>query len=120
MVGLFLGLGLAKLLFWLFGELGFTLPNTGLLFKTRTVIVCLVVGTLVTMLASLRPARRATRVPPIAAVREGAKLPPGRFARYRGVGSATLAVLGFLALAYGMWGASGTARCSPSWASAPC
>ena len=108
LVGLFLGLGLAKLLFWLFGEFGFTLPNTGLLFKTRTIIVCLVVGTLVTMLASLRPARRATRVPPIAAVREGAKLPPGRFAKYRGVGSATLAVLGFLALAYGMWGASGT------------
>jgi putative ABC transport system permease protein len=107
-VGLFLGLGLAKFLFWLFGEVGFTLPNTGLLFKTRTIIVCLVVGTLVTMLASLRPARRATRVPPIAAVREGAKLPPGRFAKYRGVGSATLAVLGFLALAYGMWGASGT------------
>jgi putative ABC transport system permease protein len=107
-VGLFLGLGLAKLLFWLFGQVGFTLPNTGLLFKTRTIIVCLVVGTLVTMLASLRPARRATRVPPIAAVREGAKLPPGRFAKYRGVGSATLAVLGFLALAYGMWGTSGT------------
>ena len=31
-------------------------------------------------LASLRPALRATRVPPIAAVREGATLPPGRFA----------------------------------------
>ena len=107
-VGLFLGLGLAKLLFWLFEQFGFTLPNTGLLFKTRTIIVCLVVGTLVTVLASLRPARRATRVPPIAAVREGAKLPPGRFAKYRGVGSATLAVLGFVALAYGMWGASGT------------
>ncbi len=107
-VGLFLGLGLAKLLFWLFGVAGFTLPNTGLLFKTRTIVVCLVVGTLVTMLASLRPARRATRVPPIAAVREGATLPPGRFAKYRGIGSATLAVLGFLLLAYGMWGASGT------------
>jgi putative ABC transport system permease protein len=107
-VGLFLGLGLAKLLFWLFGVFGFTLPNTGLLFKTRTIVVCLVVGTLVTVLASLRPARRATRVPPIAAVREGAKLAPGRFARYRGIGSATLAVLGFVALAYGMWGASGT------------
>ena len=40
------------------------------------------------MLASLRPAMRATRVPPIAAVREGATLPPGRFARYRAVGSA--------------------------------
>jgi putative ABC transport system permease protein len=108
LIGLFLGLGLAKLLFWIFEQFGATLPNTGLLFKPRTVVVSLVVGIVVTMVASLRPARRATRVPPIAAVREGSVLPPGRFARLRGVGSALLAGLGFLALAYGMWGASGT------------
>ncbi|MEP6893543.1 MAG: FtsX-like permease family protein, partial [Gaiellaceae bacterium] len=107
-IGLFLGLALAKLLFWIFGKAGFTLPNTGLLFKSRTVIFSLVVGIVVTMIASMRPARRATRVPPIAAVREGATLPPGRFARFRPVGSATLAILGFLSLAFGMWGASGT------------
>jgi putative ABC transport system permease protein len=34
------------------------------------------------VLAALRPALRATRVPPIAAVREGAVLPPSRFARF--------------------------------------
>jgi len=107
-IGLFLGLGLAKLLFWIFDQAGFTLPNTGLLFKTRTVIWALVVGTGVTMLASMRPARRATRVPPIAAVREGATIPPGRFAKYRPVGSAALALLGFAALIFGMWGAHGT------------
>jgi putative ABC transport system permease protein len=108
LIGLFLGLALAKLLFWIFGLAGFTLPNTGLLFKTRTIVVCLVVGVVVTMLASLRPARRATRVPPIAAVREGAALPPGRFARFRGVGSGLLTALGFAALAFGLFGASGT------------
>jgi putative ABC transport system permease protein len=108
--GLFLGLGLAKLLFWIFEQAGFTLPNTGLLFKPRTVIVSLLVGIAVTMIASLRPARRATRVPPIAAVREGATLPPGRFARFRPAGSALLAVLGFLFLAYGLWGAHGTGK----------
>jgi putative ABC transport system permease protein len=102
-IGLFLGLALAKLLFWLFEQAGLTLPNTGLLFQTRTIVVSLVVGILVTMVASLRPARRATRVPPIAAVREGATLPPGRFARFRGIGSATLAVLGFAALALGLF-----------------
>jgi putative ABC transport system permease protein len=106
--GLFLGLALAKGLFWLFEQVGFTLPNTGLLFKPRTIIVSLVVGILVTMIASLRPARRATRVPPIAAVREGATIPPGRLARYRGVASGALAVLGFAALAFGLFGASGT------------
>jgi putative ABC transport system permease protein len=109
-IGLFLGLGLAKLLFWIFGQFGFTLPNTGLLFKPRTIIVSLLVGIIVTMVASMRPARRATRVPPIAAVREGATLPPGRFAKYRPMGSALLAVLGFLLLALGMWGTHGTGK----------
>jgi putative ABC transport system permease protein len=102
--GLFLGLALAKGLFALFEAVGFTLPNSGLLFKPRTIIVALLVGILVTILASLRPALRATRVPPIAAVREGATLPPGRFARYRGLGSALLALAGFGALAYGLFG----------------
>ena len=37
--------------------------------------------------ASLRPALRATRVPPIGAVREGATLPESRFARFRTPGS---------------------------------
>jgi putative ABC transport system permease protein len=106
--GLFLGLALAKGLFWLFEQVGFTLPNTGLLFKPRTIIVSLAVGILVTMIASLRPARRATRVPPIAAVREGATIPPGRLARYRGIASGALAVIGFAALAFGLFGASGT------------
>jgi putative ABC transport system permease protein len=102
--GLFLGLGLAKGLFWLFDQVGFTLPNSGLLLKPRTVIVGLLVGVLVTVVASLRPAMRATRVPPIAAVREGATLPPGRFARFRGLGSALLALFGFSAIAYGLFG----------------
>ena len=101
--GLLLGLGLAKLLFWLFEAVGFTLPNQGLIFETRTIVVSLLVGILVTLVASLRPALRATRVPPIAAVREGATLPPSRFARFRTVGSLTLTALGFAALAYGLF-----------------
>jgi putative ABC transport system permease protein len=103
-VGILLGLALARGLFWLFEQVGFTLPNSGLLLQTRTVIVAMIVGVLVTVIASLRPARRATRVPPIAAVREGAALPPGRFARYRPVGSALLGLAGFALLAYGLFG----------------
>ncbi len=102
-IGLALGLLLAKGLFALFGALGFTLPNSGLLFQGRTVIVGLIVGILVTVVASLRPALRATRVPPIAAVREGTTLPPGRFARFRVLGSSVLAILGFLLLAIGLF-----------------
>jgi len=104
LTGLFLGLGLAKLLFWLFDLAGFTLPNSGLVFERRTIIVSLLVGILVTLVASLRPAIRATRVPPIAAVREGATLPESRFARFRTPGSIVLLLLGFAALAYGLFG----------------
>ena len=80
--GLFLGLGLAKLLNQLFVSFGIDLPQSGTVFKTRTVIISLVLGILITVGAALRPALRATRVPPIAAVREGAVLPPSRWARF--------------------------------------
>ena len=103
-VGLFLGLLLAKGLFALFDAVGFTLPNVGLLFETRTVIVALLAGVLVTVLASLRPAIRATRVPPIAAVREGATIPETRYARLRGAGAVLTAVAGFAAVFYGLFG----------------
>jgi putative ABC transport system permease protein len=102
-VGLFLGLGLARLLFWLFDAVGFTLPNQGLLFESRTIVVALLVGVVVTLVASLRPALRATRVPPIAAVREGATLPESRFARFRTPGSVLLTAIGFAALLYGLF-----------------
>jgi putative ABC transport system permease protein len=103
-VGILVGLGLGVGLFKLFDAVGFTLPNNGLVLKTRTVVVALLVGIIVTLLASLRPAFRATRVPPISAVREGATLPEGRFARYRTPWSIALTVLGFAGLAYGLFG----------------
>jgi putative ABC transport system permease protein len=107
-IGLGAGLLLAKLLFALFNAAGFTLPNSGLLVKSRTIIVAILVGVLVTVLASLRPALRATRVEPIAAVREGATLPEGRFARYRLVTAGATTGLGFIAVLIGLFVASGT------------
>ena len=102
-VGLFAGLALAKGLFSLFDAVGFTLPNNGLTLETRTVVVALIVGIGVTLLASLRPALRATRVPPIAAVREGATLPESRWARYRLPAALILTALGFAALLAGLF-----------------
>ena len=81
-VGLFSGLGLAVGLNELFKALNLDLPQTETVFATRTIVVSLLVGTLVTLVAGLFPAIRATRVPPIAAVREGATMPRGRFARF--------------------------------------
>ena len=97
-IGLFLGLALAKGLTALFSALGLELPEAPTVFATRTVIVSLLLGTVVTMAASLAPALRATRVPPIAAVREGATLPATTLSRRGRPIAAVLAVL-----AAGLW-----------------
>jgi putative ABC transport system permease protein len=81
-VGLFLGLLLAKGLNSLLVSFGINLPQASTVFKTRTVIISLLVGIVVTLIAAVRPALRATRVAPIAAAREGALLPPSRWAKY--------------------------------------
>ena len=101
-IGLFAGLGLAVGLNELFIALNLDLPQTETVFATRTIVVSLLVGTVVTLTAGLSPALRATRVPPIAAVREGAKLPRSalsRFAPYLAVATIALAVL---SLSYAM------------------
>jgi putative ABC transport system permease protein len=100
-VGLVLGLGLAKLLNQLFVSFGLDLPRAGTVFRTRTVVVSLVLGTIVTLLASLRPALRATRVEPIAAVREGALLPRSRLARFGFPFAMATFVIGVALLLYG-------------------
>jgi putative ABC transport system permease protein len=102
-LGLFAGVGLAIGLMRLFQKLGLELPKNAMVIETRTVVVSLLVGIGVTLLASARPALRATRVPPIAAVREGAVLPPSRFHSYRTAGSLALTALGFAALLAGLF-----------------
>ena len=82
-IGLLFGLLIAKGLNALFKSFGVDLPSTGTVFSTRTVIVSLLLGVGITVLATISPARRATRVPPIAAVREGATLPSSRLAKSR-------------------------------------
>jgi putative ABC transport system permease protein len=103
LVGLLAGFGLAKGLFALFDAVGFTLPNSGLVLTPTAVVIALVAGILVTVVASLRPAIRATRVPPIAAVQEGATLPRSRLAFLRTPGSILLTVLGFAALIWALF-----------------
>ena len=99
-IGLIAGLGIYKGLNALFVAIGADMPESGTVVAMRTVIVALLVGTIVTLIASILPARRATRVPPIAAVREGAALPPSRLASHSGK------------LSYGVVAASVAAICA--------
>ncbi|HST56952.1 MAG TPA: ABC transporter permease [Solirubrobacteraceae bacterium] len=75
-LGLLGGMVLAPALNELFKAFGADLPNNGTVLETRTIVVSLLVGTIVTLLAGLAPALRATRVPPLAAMREGVEIPP--------------------------------------------
>ncbi len=103
LIGLFLGVGLGKGLNSLFVAFGIDLPQAGTVFATRTIIVSLFVGTLVTVLASIVPAVRATRVPPILAVREGSTPPRPRFAAYSPYVAGGLISVAIAALAYGLF-----------------
>ena len=107
-IGLFLGLGLAKLLNALFVAFGIDLPQVGTVFATRTVVVALLVGVVVTLIAAIRPALRATRVQPIAAVREGAVLPPSRLARFGPYIAIVVIALAVGLMLFGLFGGGST------------
>ena len=75
-LGLAAGIGLAVLLKQGLELIGLELPPTPLAIRPTTIIAALVLGTVVTVIASVFPARRASRVAPIEALREGPWLPP--------------------------------------------
>ncbi len=108
-IGLFLGLGVGKGLNALFVAMGIDLPQAGTVFATRTIVVSLVLGTTVTVLASIVPALRATRVPPILAVREGSTPPPPRFAAYAPYVALATIALAVVTLGLGLFGGVSTA-----------
>ena len=114
-IGAVLGIGggllIAKLLNLLLKAFGVALPTTGLVVETRTVVVSLLIGIVVTVISSLVPALRSTRVPPIAALHAFAPKPTGR-RRLIGLAlSLLLTVAGLGAVLFGLFGnaSAGTA-----------
>ena len=108
LVGIAAGVALAIGLTSLFSAAGLDLPRADMVFAARTPIVALTLGLVVTLVASLPPALRATRVSPIAAVREGATLPKGRLARFAFPVSVVLVVLAVTMLGYGLFSGAAT------------
>jgi putative ABC transport system permease protein len=107
LLGIGLGIGLAKLLSSLMGAIGIDVPRTATVYAPRTFLVSIAVGVIVTLLASVGPALRATRVPPIAAVREGATLPKTRFSHLRPVVSGVLLAASLAVLSAGLFASFG-------------
>jgi putative ABC transport system permease protein len=86
LIGLGVGLLLASGLASLFESMGLSLPIASMSLSGGTVIAAMLIGVGVTLVAALLPARRATKVAPVAALREasdaGARVRlPGRVLR---------------------------------------
>ena len=106
-VGIGAGILVAAALKALLAALGFELPAGGIVVTANTVIVSLVAGVGVTLVAAISPARRAGKVPPVAAMREVAVGSTGYGSKQRIVIGCTLLVLGGAALGYGLFGSPG-------------
>ena len=104
LVGLGLGVLIANgLKALLTGILNFDLPTTGTVFLWRTVVVSLAVGIIVTLLAALLPARKATRVPPVAALQPETAFAPTHFRKRRIVLGVLVTLVGIALLLAGLF-----------------
>lgn len=97
LVGATAGLGVGVLLFLairaVMGRAGLDLSSAPMVFEATTVLAAYAVGVLVTMLAAWIPARRTSRIPPVAALRDDVAMPESSLRR-RLVLGALLVVLG--------------------------
>jgi putative ABC transport system permease protein len=104
LVGLGLGVLIASGLKALLSTfLGGDIPTTGIQFQPRTVIVSLAVGVIITVLAALLPALKATRVPPVAALQPETAFAPTGFRKRRIVLGVLVTVVGIALLLAGLF-----------------
>jgi putative ABC transport system permease protein len=97
--GVLLSFGLRGLL----GATGFSLPSGGVIVAPRTIIAAIVVGIGVTMLASLSPAWRTRRVPPVAALRDDFRL-EGTSLRRRITVGGVVTLIGAVLMGWSLFG----------------
>jgi putative ABC transport system permease protein len=94
MIGLVAGIGLSSGLSALLKALNVDIPSSGLVVNQGTIVSTIVIGSVVTVLSAILPARRAGKVPPLAAMRATALeiAEPGRKRLYAGLLSIALGI----------------------------
>jgi len=101
-VGVLLSIGLQAVVGLFIGDL----PSSGLVLRANTVLWAYLTGVIVTVVAAAVPARRATKIPPVAAMRDDIALPEASLRRRALVGTATL-VAGIAAMTAGLTASAG-------------
>jgi len=111
LTGVFAGMGIAwsiKALIAQAGD-GSGLPDGPLIIAARTWLAAAIVGIGVTLLAAISPARRASKIPPIAALRDDLSLWSGGTKRRTIIGL-VLGIIGLLATGFGTVNDSGATK----------
>ncbi|MGA2927551.1 MAG: ABC transporter permease [Solirubrobacteraceae bacterium] len=104
LLGLGLGVGAALGLKALLNAFNIVLPSSPLVFEARTPVVAIAVGVGVTVLSATLPARRAVRIPPVAAlVEDGGEQEQSLRSRRLGSG-VVVGLLGVAAMLAGLTG----------------
>jgi putative ABC transport system permease protein len=107
-IGIAAGIGLAYGLRTVLNAFDLGLPEGPLQVGPRTILVALVIGVVVTTVSAYAPARRAAKVPPVAAMREEFAS-TGDSLRIRTIVGAVLGALGVVGLVVGSRGTGGGA-----------
>jgi putative ABC transport system permease protein len=100
-LGVLLGLLIAVGLTGLLSQFGLDLPESSLVVLPRTIVVGYVIGIGVTLVSAWFPSRRASKLPPVAAMSETVTLPT-RSVRRRTIAGGVITGLGVLALLAGV------------------
>ncbi len=102
-LGVLAGIAFAPAIGALFDAVGIDLPDSGTVIATRTIVVGLLLGTGLTVLAALFPAIRATRVPPVSGLRDGAVAATASERHKRNIAAVVLSVAGLAMMLAGVF-----------------
>jgi putative ABC transport system permease protein len=100
-LGVFGGIAVANLLILLFNAAGAGFPDTQTVLQVRTVIIAMIVGVGITMASVIMPSRKASRIPPVAAMRPELGFVAMRTRRL--VGGAIVTVAGLVLFVIGLF-----------------